>query len=212
MLFTSKYKNDMVVYSTHAEVILCDKYGCEKARALIDLGDIEKVGKYRWYATEKGYVKSQNNLRLHRLVMNATEDYLVDHINRNPLDNRKSNLRMCTQAENSRNVGVSQANTTGFKGVYFEKLNNKYRARIKYNGKRISLGCYENAVDAAIAYDKKAIELFGDFAYTNFPNNNYIVLDEVGVVTYEELIDIVADEELKLVTEPDDENGDDFLV
>lgn len=196
MLFTSKYKNDMVVYSTHAEVILYDKYGCEKARALIDLGDIEKVGKYRWYATEKGYVKSQNNLRLHRLVMNATEDYLVDHINRNPLDNRKSNLRMCTQAENSRNVGVSQANSTGFKGVYFEKLNNKYRARIKYNGKRISLGCYMNPVDAAIAYDKKAIELFGDFAYTNFPNNNYIVLDEVGVVTYEELIDIVADEEL----------------
>lgn len=196
MLFTSKYKNDMVVYSTHAEVILYDKYGNEKARALIDLGDIEKVGKYRWYATEKGYVKSQNNLRLHRLVMNATEDYLVDHINRNPLDNRKSNLRMCTQAENSRNVGVSQANSTGFKGVYFEKLNNKYRARIKYNGKRISLGCYMNPVDAAIAYDKKAIELFGDFAYTNFPNNNYIVLDEVGVVTYEELIDIVADEEL----------------
>lgn len=212
MLFTSKYKNDMVVYSTHAEVILCDKYGCEKARALIDLGDIEKVGKYRWYATEKGYVKSQNNLRLHRLVMNATEDYLVDHINRNPLDNRKSNLRMCTQAENSRNVGVSQANSTGFKGVYFEKLNNKYRARIKYNGKRISLGCYMNPVDAAIAYDKKAIELFGDFAYTNFPNNNYIVLDEVGVVTYEELIDIVADGELKLVTEPDDKNGDDFIV
>ena len=212
MLFTSKYKNDMVVYSTHAEVILCDKYGNEKARALIDLGDIEKVGKYRWYATEKGYVKSQNNLRLHRLVMNATEDYLVDHINRNPLDNRKSNLRMCTQAENSRNVGVSQANSTGFKGVYFEKLNNKYRARIKYNGKRISLGCYMNPVDAAIAYDKKAIELFGDFAYTNFPNNNYIVLDEVGVVTYEELIDIVADGELKLVTEPDDKNGDDFIV
>ena len=194
MFYTSKYKNDMVVYPTHAEIILCDKYGCEKARALIDLGDIEKVGKHRWYSTEKGYVKSQNNLRLHRLVMDATEDYLVDHINRNPLDNRKENLRVCTQAENSRNVGVSQSNTTGFKGVYFEKLNNKYRARIKYDGERISLGCFTNAVDAAIAYDKKAIELFGDFAYTNFPKDNYIVLNEVGVVTYEELIEIVSDE------------------
>lgn len=205
MIFTSKYKNDMVVYPTHAEVILYDKYGCEKARALIDLGDIEKVGKYRWYSTGNGYVKSQNNLRMHRLVMDATEDYLVDHINRNPLDNRKSNLRVCTQAENSRNVGVSQSNTTGFKGVYFEKLNNKYRARIKYNGERISLGCYTNAIDAAIAYDKKAIELFGDFAYTNFPKDNYIVLNEVGVVTYEELIDIVADDELEKVTEPLDD-------
>lgn len=195
MLFTSKYKNDMVVYSTHAEVILCDKSGNEKARALIDLGDIEKVGKHRWYASTKGYVKSQDNLRLHRLVMDAPEGYLVDHVNRIPLDNRKSNLRLCTPAENSRNVGVSQSNSTGFKGVYFEKLNNKYRARIKYNGKRVSLGCYENAVDAAIAYDKKAIELFGDFAYTNFPKDNYIVLSDSGVVTYEELIDIVADEE-----------------
>lgn len=196
MIFTSKYKNDMVVYSTHAEVILYDKYGCEKARALIDLGDIEKVGKHRWYASTKGYVKSQDNLRLHRLVMDAPDGYLVDHVNRIPLDNRKSNLRLCTPAENSRNVGVSQSNSTGFKGVYFEKLNNKYRARIKYNGKRVSLGCYENAVDAAIAYDKKAIELFGDFAYTNFPKDNYIVLSDSGVVTYEELIDIVADGEL----------------
>ena len=196
MLYTNKYRNPMVIYSTHAEVILCDKYGCEKARALIDLSDIEKVGKHRWYASAKGYVKSQDNLRLHRLVMDAPDGYLVDHVNRIPLDNRKSNLRLCTPAENSRNVGVSQSNSTGFKGVYFEKLNNKYRARIKYNGKRVSLGCYENAVDAAIAYDKKAIELFGDFAYTNFPKDNYIVLSDSGVVTYEELIDIVADEEL----------------
>lgn len=196
MLYTNKYRNPMVIYSTHAEVILCDKYGCEKARALIDLSDIEKVGKHRWYASTKGYVKSQDNLRLHRLVMDAPDGYLVDHVNRIPLDNRKSNLRLCTPAENSRNVGVSQSNSTGFKGVYFEKLNNKYRARIKYNGKRVSLGCYENAVDAAIAYDKKAIELFGDFAYTNFPKDNYIVLSDSGVVTYEELIDIVADEEL----------------
>lgn len=204
MLYTNKYRNPMVIYSTHAEVILCDKYGCEKARALIDLGDIEKVGKHRWYASTKGYVKSQDNLRLHRLVMDAPEGYLVDHVNRIPLDNRKSNLRLCTPAENSRNVGVSQSNSTGFKGVYFEKLNNKYRARIKYDGKRVSLGCYENAVDAAIAYDKKAIELFGDFAYTNFPKDNYIVLSDSGVVTYEELIDIVADEEL--ITEFIDDN------
>lgn len=199
MLYTNKYRNPMVIYSTHAEVILCDKYGCEKARALIDLSDIEKVGKHRWYASTKGYVKSQDNLRLHRLVMDAPDGYLVDHVNRIPLDNRKSNLRLCTPAENSRNVGVSQSNSTGFKGVYFEKLNNKYRARIKYNGKRVSLGCYENAVDAAIAYDKKAIELFGDFAYTNFPKDNYIVLSDSGVVTYEELIDIVADEEFEFI-------------
>lgn len=199
MLYTNKYRNPMVIYSTHAEVILCDKYGNEKARALIDLSDIEKVGKHRWYASTKGYVKSQDNLRLHRLVMDAPDGYLVDHVNRIPLDNRKSNLRLCTPAENSRNVGVSQSNSTGFKGVYFEKLNNKYRARIKYNGKRVSLGCYENAVDAAIAYDKKAIELFGDFAYTNFPKDNYIVLSDSGVVTYEELIDIVADEEFEFI-------------
>ena len=201
MLYTNKYRNPMVIYSTHAEVILCDKYGNEKARALIDLSDIEKVGKHRWYASTKGYVKSQDNLRLHRLVMDAPDGYLVDHVNRIPLDNRKSNLRLCTPAENSRNVGISQANSTGFKGVYFEKLNNKYRARIKYNGKRVSLGCYENAVDAAIAYDKKAIELFGDFAYTNFPKDNYIVLSDSGVVTYEELIDIVTDEEFEFIND-----------
>lgn len=194
MVFTSKYKNDMIIYSNYAEVILCDKNGDEKARAIIDLCDIELIGKYKWHE-QNGYVKTNDAhaKRLHRFLTNAPEGMVVDHINHNPLDNRRSNLRVCTYRDNARNVQISKRNTSGFKGVNYE--GNRYRARIRDEyGKKLSLGCYENAIDAAIAYDKKAIELYGEFAEVNFDRENYIVLSDSGVVTYEELIAIVLDE------------------
>ena len=94
----------------------------------------------------------------------------VDHINGNPLDNRKSNLRICTNAENQRNRGVNKNNTSGYKGVCWAKQNKKWKARIKHNGKLIHLGYYKDKEEAARAYDKKAKELHGEYAYLNFPD------------------------------------------
>ena len=211
MIFTNKYKNDMIIYSDYAEVILCDRNGNEKARTLIDLCDIELVGKHKWHEL-KGYVAGVNGIRLHRLIMNAPEGMVVDHINHNPLDNRRRNLRICTQRDNARNVQRSVRNTSGFKGVNYET---KYRARIRdNNGRKLSLGYYENAIDAAIAYDKAAIAIHGEFAELNFDRSNYIVLTDGRVVTYEELINIVTDvEEVveeELATEPYDDDDDEL--
>jgi len=106
---------------------------------------------------------------MHRAIMNPPDGTVVDHINRNSLNNRRCNLRICTQKENLRNGRPSRRSTSRFKGVYFDKQTRKWIAKIGYNGKTIHLGSFEDEVEAAKAYDRKAYELFGDFAYLNFP-------------------------------------------
>lgn len=90
---------------------------------------------------------------------------MVDHINGNKLDNRKSNLRICTDAENARNSSKKSGN---FKGVQWRSDKHKFRARIMDNGKEIFIGYFTNEIEAAKAYDTKAKELFGEFARLNF--------------------------------------------
>jgi len=94
----------------------------------------------------------------------------VDHINGNPLDNRKSNLRICTHAENSNNTGPRKNNTSGYKGVYWAKRNKRWLAQITHNGKQVYIGHYKDKEEAARAYDAKAKEFQGEFAYLNFPD------------------------------------------
>lgn len=103
---------------------------------------------------------------MHRLIMNTPEGMLVDHINHDCLDNRKSNLRICTHAENARNkrpvIGTSK-----YKGVYWDKTNKKWEAHIR-KGKDVKyLGQFKCEKKAALAYNEKAKELFGEFAYLN---------------------------------------------
>ena len=106
--------------------------------------------------------------RIHRLIMGVTDPkIIVDHVNRDPLDNRKLNLRLCTVAENNRNSRPSSTrNTSGFKGVS-RTMSKKWVARIQYNGKDMHVGTFTTPQAAAEAYDKKASELFGEFACTN---------------------------------------------
>lgn len=92
---------------------------------------------------------------------------VVDHINRNPHDNRISNLRMGSQQQNTFNAGPSKNNTSGYKGVYFRKDTGKWSAEITHNRKKKSLGCYPTAELAAAAYGKAAKETFGEFASPN---------------------------------------------
>lgn len=149
---------------------------------IVDLDEIEKLSKYSWYfanAPTGGYaamdiwkdkkvVKKQ--LGMHRFLMNCPKGMEVDHIDGNTLDNRKRNLRICTHAENIRNVRLAKNNTSGYKGVvcyYSKRLGLRYVAQIVFENKAHYLGTYNTAVDAALAYNYKAIELFGDFARTN---------------------------------------------
>lgn len=93
----------------------------------------------------------------------------VDHINGNGLDNRRSNLRLATRSENGRNSRTRSDNTSGFKGVFWDKAAQKWRARIVVDGRRLYLGYYTDLVAAARMYDAAALAYHGAFASTNFP-------------------------------------------
>jgi len=146
---------------------------------LIDIEDFHLLKKYNWCpAYSKSYTNNvylrtcinKQRVTLHRLLVgNNSSDY-VDHINGNVRDNRKSNLRVCSKQQNTFNRRKSSVKfSSQFKGVHFRDEQNKWRASIRYNGKLYHLGQFKSERDAAMAYDKKAKEFFGEFAYINFP-------------------------------------------
>jgi len=114
--------------------------------------------------------KKYKPVKMQNEIMNPPEGMVVDHINGNGLDNRKFNLRICTQQQN-----VQNSRSKGkFKGAYDSKEKNRKKrwiSKIGLNGKTIHIGHFKTEKEAARAYDKKAIELFGEFANLNFPPN-----------------------------------------
>lgn len=99
---------------------------------------------------------------------------LVDHQNGNGLDNRRSNLREATVAQNSANSRLSRRSTSGFKGVTWYKRCSRWRAHIKVDQKQRHLGYFDDPTAAAKAYDAAALDVFGDFARLNFPKEEYL--------------------------------------
>jgi hypothetical protein len=152
--------------------------------AIVDSDDYDRLNTYKWclsktprtnYAMRstkarriKGKRAKRKTILMHRFILNAPPGLVVDHINHDGLDNRKSNLRLCTRKQNNHNKRP-QGKTSKYKGVYFSKLRKKFIARIQMNGKTTYIGLFTDQIAAAKAYDKKARELFGEFAYLNFP-------------------------------------------
>ena len=104
---------------------------------------------------------------MHRLILNAKKGEQVDHINRNGLDNRKKNLRLCSHSQNGINRPFQKNNSSGFKGVHKYKYGGKWEVSIEKGGKNFYVGVFSDKKEAALAYNKKAKELFGEFAYQN---------------------------------------------
>lgn len=104
---------------------------------------------------------------MHRVVMDCPGDKLIDHINGDKLDNRKSNLRFATQSENMRNRKIAARTKSGYKGVWFNSKRNKYIAYIKYKGQSKVLGSFDSAIEAARTYNVYAQKYWGEFARLN---------------------------------------------
>lgn len=131
-------------------------------KIIIDSEDFDKVSKYNWWIKGNNYVYTQTSGRknrtstyLHRLIMNTKKGEEVDHINQNPLDNRKSNLRNCTRSQNN-------MNKQGVRGIDFNK--NRWRSRIKINGKEVGSKLFKT-YEEALGYRKLLeVKYFKEFA------------------------------------------------
>lgn len=143
---------------------------------LIDEEDYERVKQYRWSisihkdgskrvcAMPKDRKQLGHMSLLYHFILNEDNDCLIDHINRNPLDNRKSNLRKCTPVQNGQNSSLRVDNKSGVKGVWYDKVNNKWASEIKVAYRKIFLGRFIEKEDAIIARLRAEKEYFGEFS------------------------------------------------
>jgi len=116
---------------------------------------------------EKKINNKIKKIYLHRFLLDVPKNLFTDHINGNSLDNRRSNLRICTMTQNNQNTRLSVDNTSGFKGVGYLKSTKKWRAYITKNSKQIFLGTFFTKKKAALAYNVAAKQYFGEFARLN---------------------------------------------
>ena len=142
---------------------------------LIDKKDWGRVSKYKWCKYQHHntiYVRNTDRkngkIFLHRFIINAQDNDVVDHINGNGLDNRKCNLRICT---NQQNIFNSCAHKDSFysdyKGISYDRSRKKWVAQLTFNYKRVLSRRFNNEIEAAKAYNIAAIKYFGKYAYLN---------------------------------------------
>jgi hypothetical protein len=153
--------------------------------ALVDEEDFDRVAQIKWHAkpSKKRLVYAvhrirapggvQRQLLMHRFILGVPPEILVDHRDGNGLNNRRLNLRECTNAQNAANrKRLGQC----LKGVWRTE-SGKYSARISHLGQRTFLGTFDSEIAAAFAYDAAAQRLFGEFAKLNFPDNHFGEVD-----------------------------------
>ena len=140
-------------------------------KCLIDDDDYEKLSKIKLYVNATGHVRVCINgkmVGIHRNILNVMSKRLVvDHIDGNPLNNQKHNLRICEQLYNSKNKRINKNNTSGYKGVHFSNNYSKWCSTIKTNYKNIFLGHYKTKEEAVKAYDNAVKKYHGEFGVTN---------------------------------------------
>ena len=144
-------------------------YTSKKEEFYFDLEDYDKIKDYCWYKSGDYFAtndsKNHKLILLHRLIVDAPDDKVVDHKNHFEYDNRKQNLRICDYADNIHNMSNTSRNTSGVKGVCWYKTVNSWHSRITVNGKTISLGYYKNFDDAVKSRKDAEKKYYGEFNY-----------------------------------------------
>lgn len=133
----------------------------------IDSEDFEKIKNYCWHCSNERVYSTINKKRqlLHRFILGLTDkSMVVDHINRNPLDNRKQNLRVCSQSDNSKNRSLYKNNKSGHNGICYSKRDNKWYVYIDCNKKHYNCGQFDTYEEALKIRIDKEQELFGEYA------------------------------------------------
>lgn len=135
----------------------------------MDVEDFEILSKLSWWSDAKRATTKIDGVRylMHR-VINQTPDGLdTDHIDGNPLNNTRRNLRTCSHSDNVKNRAIHKNNRSGYKGVYFSKRDKAWRSQIRVNGKKIDLGSFRSPQEAHTAYCTASKKMYGDFARLN---------------------------------------------
>ena len=176
---TANDPNIVEVFPTHAEITLKNKHFEVTGKALVDLEDLELALQYKWYLSADGYVvgsesMTRKRVRLHRWLMKPEKDLVVDHINGNRLDNRRSNLRICTKEQNIKNRKLSRNSSTGVTGVIYLPKTNNWKAHICINGEKTHLGYYANKEDAIKVRREAELLCYGEFSplWNDFMQNS----------------------------------------
>jgi hypothetical protein len=141
-----------------AYIIIYDKRETPFEEAIIDAEDAQRVEDFKWHIQSKGYIASNEAGLLHRLIIGASKEQIVDHINRDKLDNRKANLRIASRSANVHNSKIHITNTSGAKGVCFHKATGKWEAFIRVNNvrKREYFAAFEDAVTRRAQFEREA--------------------------------------------------------
>lgn len=163
--------NEFYVDGDTTRMMIYNNDGGVIAKCIIDTEDIDRCQEHQWSMNGQGYVSSKIDGRytdLHRFLLGITEHEVnVDHINRTKLDNRKCNFRLCVKSQNVLNVGLRKDNASGYKGVYFHKEWRKWESHIDINNKRVHIGSFKTAEEAALAYNEASKRYHGEFGYIN---------------------------------------------
>lgn len=194
-------ENDLNDFIIEGDIAIFDVYNIRSEKVdefIVDREDVDMIRYHKWRKDNWGRIITGNctnknpRRELSRFLLEVTdEDLVVDHKDGNPLNNRRSNLRICTQANNMMNKARISNNTSGFIGVIWENRRNHWAPEIRCGYKRWHLGRYDKLEEAVYARYCAEVELFGEFRNTNRDDEKFELFDRIDDDRLEEIRDRV---------------------
>lgn len=194
--YSCKDSNEYEITKDGAWIYCFNRQEQPSGKFLIDEDDLEKVIQKKWrFWKGRYYTGNQKPITIHQFLMNPAEGCVVDHINGNVADNRRSNLRVITQQKNLINKAIMSNNKSGVAGVCWDKQRNKWAAEIRMDNIKCALSRYNKIEDAVYARYYAELRLFKEFRPTR---NDDVIFSYIIDCTNKEMIEKYVDERLKL--------------